>query len=84
MEKKLKLREFKDNKSTWTDDIRNNLHVHNLTIVIYIQYKFHHLPSIGYLIMAEDRRMDRHTEKLEGWTNNLLLRLTNIPLPFMD
>ena len=29
-------------------------HVHSHTIVIYIQYKFHEIPSICYLVMAED------------------------------
>ena len=26
----------------------------NLTIAIYIHYKFHEIPSIGYLVMAKD------------------------------
>ena len=26
----------------------------NHTMVIYLQYKFHETPSIGYLVMAED------------------------------
>ena len=30
------------------------LHVHNHTITIYIQCKFHEILSIGYLVMAED------------------------------
>ena len=30
------------------------LHVHNYTIVIYIQYKFHEIPSIAYKVMATD------------------------------
>ena len=30
------------------------LHLHNHTVVMYIQYKFHEMPSIGYLVMAED------------------------------
>ena len=25
---------------------------HNQTMVIYIQYKFHEIPSIGYLVIA--------------------------------
>ena len=33
------------------------LRVHNHTIVIYIQYKFHYIPSIGYLVMTEDRKI---------------------------
>ena len=44
-----------------TDDTPIKLQVHNLTLVIYIQYKFREIPSVGYLVMAEDR-------KLDGWT----------------
>ena len=36
------------------------LHVHHHTMVIYIQYKFDEIPSIGYVVMAEDG-------KTEGW-----------------
>ena len=28
--------------------------MHNLTMVIYIQYEFHEIISIGYLVTAED------------------------------
>ena len=45
--------------------------MHNYTMVIYIQYKFHEIPFIGYLDMAEDRQRER-------WTKG---RLTNIPPP---
>ena len=41
------------------------LHMHNHTMVIYIQYKFHELPSIGYLVMAEDGKTDIRIEKPE-------------------
>ena len=51
--KSLKFRQSKANNCAKTDD-PDKLHVHNLTIVIYIQYKFHNIPSIGYLVMAED------------------------------
>ena len=34
--------------------------------------------------MAENGRIDRQMERLEGQTNNALLRLTNIPLPSAD
>ena len=34
------------------------LHMHNNTTVIHIQYKFHEIPSIGYLVMAEDGETD--------------------------
>ena len=32
------------------------LHMHNHTMVIYIQYKFHEIPSIDYLVTAEDEK----------------------------
>ena len=32
------------------------LHVHNQFIIIYIKYKFHEITSIGYKVMAEDRK----------------------------
>ena len=31
-------------------------HVHNDTMVIYIQYKFHEIPSIAYKVMADYRK----------------------------
>ena len=39
--------------------------MHNLIMVIYIKYKFLEIPSIGYLVMAEDGKSDGPTE---GWT----------------
>ena len=33
------------------------LHVHNHTMVIYIRYKFHEIPSIAYTDIAEDRKI---------------------------
>ena len=32
------------------------LHAHKHTMVIYIQYKFHEIPSICYLAMTEDEK----------------------------
>ena len=55
--KSLKYRQSKGNNSAITDNIPIKLHIHNLTMVIYIQ--FHELPSIGYLVMAEDGKIDR-------------------------
>ena len=40
-----------------TDDITIKLYVHNLIVVTYIQYKFHEIPFIGYLVMAEDGKI---------------------------
>ena len=40
------------------------LHVHDPTMVIYIQYKFHKIPSISHLhvVIAEDGKTDRQTD----------------------
>ena len=59
---KIKFRQSKGNNSAITYDTPIKLHVHNLTMVIYIQYKFHEIPSIGYLVMAEDGRMDSRAD----------------------
>ena len=40
------------NNSALPDDSPTNLYVHNLTMAIYIQYKFHEILSIGYLVMC--------------------------------
>ena len=37
-----------------TDDTLVKLHMHNHSMFIYIQYTFHEIPSLGYLVMAED------------------------------
>ena len=42
----VKLRESKGNNSAITDDTPINLHVHNLNMVIYIQYQFHVLSQL--------------------------------------
>ena len=52
----MKFRQSKGNNSSITEDIMMKLHVHNHAMVIYIQYEFHEIPSIGYLVMAEDRK----------------------------
>ena len=52
--KSLKFRQSKGNKSTITDDTPIKLHVHILTMVIYIQYMIHEISSISYPVMAED------------------------------
>ena len=33
---------------------QKKLHMYDLTMVIYIQYMFHEIISIGYLVNAED------------------------------
>ena len=50
----LKFWQSKYSNSSITDKTMMNFHVHNHTMVIYIQYKFHEIPSIGYKVMAED------------------------------
>ena len=54
--KSLKCRQSKGSYSTIADDTLMKLHMHNHTMFIYIQYKFHEIPSIGNLVMAEDRK----------------------------
>ena len=53
MEKSLKFRQSKGNNSAITDNTLMKLCVHNHTMVVYIQYKLHETPSIGYLVMGE-------------------------------
>ena len=51
----LKFWQSKGNNSSITDVNLMKLHMRNHTIVIYIQYKLHEIPSIGYLVMAEEK-----------------------------
>ena len=39
-----------------TNDTQMKLHMHDHAMIIYIQYKFHEIPSIGVKVMAEDRK----------------------------
>ena len=50
----LKFRQSKGDNSSIIDGTLIKLYVHNHTIVLYIQYKFHKIPFIGYLVMAVD------------------------------
>ena len=52
--KSLKFRQGKGDYSSIADVTLMKLNVHNHTMVIYIQYKFCEIPSIAYLVMAED------------------------------
>ena len=52
--KSMKFRQSKGHNSSITQNTLMKLHMHNHTMVIYIQFKFHEIPSIGYLVMAED------------------------------
>ena len=54
VKKSLKFRQTKGNYTAIPDDSPIKLHAHNLTMVIYIQYKFYQMLSIGYLVMAQD------------------------------
>ena len=68
----MKFRQSKGNNSAITDDAPIKLHMHNLIMAIYIQYKFHEIPSIPYLVMAEDGKSDgqRQTISLRLWLGN--------------
>ena len=55
--KSLSFRQSKGDNSTITHDTLMKLHVHNHIMVIYIQYKFHEIPSVAYRIMADDDLM---------------------------
>ena len=50
----IKFRQPKSNYISIADDTLMKLHVHNSTLVLYIQYKFQEIPFIGYLVMADD------------------------------
>ena len=56
--KSFKFRQSKDNTSYIAYDTLMKLHMHNHTIIIYIQYTFHVITSIGYLVMAEDGKIN--------------------------
>ena len=53
---KMKFMQSKGNDSAITDDTPLKLHMYHFTIAIHIKYKFHEIPSIGYLVMAKDRK----------------------------
>ena len=52
--KPLKFKQSKSNNSSITNYTLMKLQVHTHTIVIYIQYKFHEIPFIAYIVMVED------------------------------
>ena len=54
----MKFRQSKGNDSFIADATLMKLHMHNHTMVICIQYKFHEVSSICYLVMAEDGQTD--------------------------
>ena len=66
--KSLKFRQSKGYNSDIKDDTPIKLHVHNFIIVIYIQYKFHEFPSIGYLVMAEGGKTNEQRNWKDGRT----------------
>ena len=53
------------------------LHVHNHTMVIYIQYKFLEIPFICFLVMAEDGKTDGRTDNTKSVFHHLLRGITN-------
>ena len=61
--KTLKFRQSRAiNTSAINDATAIKLHAHNLIMAIYIQYKFHEIPSIGYLVKAEEGKTDGRTD----------------------
>ena len=70
-------RQSKGNNSLITDDTQVKLRVHNHSIVIYIQYTFHEIPFIGYLVMADDKNTNGNTR----WKKTDGQRKINIPPP---
>ena len=47
----------KGNNSFLIDDTLMKLHMQNHTMIIYYQYKFHEILSIGYIVNVEDRKI---------------------------
>ena len=50
----LKYSQSKGNNFSISDDTLMKLNVHNNAMLIYIQNKFHEIPSLCYLVMAVD------------------------------
>ena len=44
---------------------------HNHTMVIYIQYKFHEIPGIGYLVMAEVGEKRLKFRQAKGYNSSI-------------
>ena len=70
--KSLKFRQSKGNNSSITDDNQKKLHIHNHTIVIYIQYKSNVSPSKGYRVMAEDAKQSLKFRQTKGNSSAIL------------
>ena len=64
----LKFRQSKGNNSFITDDTLVKLRVHNHNMVLYIQYTFHEIPFIGYLVMADHENTSGNTGWKDGRT----------------
>ena len=65
-EKTFNFRQSKAINSAIPRDTPIKIHVHNLIMVIYIQYKFYEMPSIGYLVTAEDRKKIIEVQTIKG------------------
>ena len=74
----LKFSQSKNDNSLITYDILKKLHVHQHTMVIYIQNKFNEFIFICYLVMGEDGKADgRTTPSLQG----ISIRLRGVYIP---
>ena len=57
-----KLRQSRGINTSIAYEIVMKAHVHQHTMVIYIQYKFHEIAFIGYVDMAEDGKTDERKD----------------------
>ena len=75
----MKFRQSKGNNSAIAKVTPIKLHVHNSTIVLYIQRKFYEIPSIGYQVIAEDRKKTLKFRQSKGnsyaTTNDIPIKL---------
>ena len=62
----MNFRQSKGNSSSIADDTLIKRHMHNNNILLYIQYKFHETPSLGYLVMTEDGKKSLKFRQSKG------------------
>ena len=70
-EKIIEIRQSRGSNSSLTDETLIKLHMRNYTMVKYIQQKFHEGPSIGYLVMAEDRKKSLKIRQSKGMSSSI-------------
>ena len=72
-EKIIEIRQSRGSNSSLTDETLIKLHMRNYTMVKYtcFQHKFHESPSIGYLVMAEDRKKSLKFRQSKGTSSSI-------------